>query len=80
MMNTTEATNQAIRLVPDRTVICREDYQSTHHGDYRAEELRCTISVHPAIEGAGACQQFNGPSFSVCLAALTSTVSARSAA
>lgn len=70
-MTTTEATTRAIEICPDRTVICTEQHHSEKHADCRSESFRCQISIHPAIEGDAACQQFNGPSFENCLEQLT---------
>ena len=66
-MTTTEATSATIQLVPDRTVMCDEQYHSTHHGSLRTEGLECRIAVLPSLSGQAACQSFTGPSFEACI-------------
>lgn len=74
-MTAADATRQAIRLLPDHTVICQERYQSTHHQPaVRTLETECQISVHPSIEGRAACQQFRAGSFDGCLEQLIATI------
>ena len=73
-MTTSEAASEAVKLLPKHSIICSEAYQSTHHGDYRAEELRYCISVHPALVGNSPCQQFQGKAFKSCLEEITRTL------
>lgn len=73
-MTTSEATTKAIELLPKHTIFCHEEYQSTHHGDYRAEELRYYISVLPALVGDKPCQQFEGKAFKSCLEEIAQTL------
>lgn len=73
-MTTSEATSEAVKLLPKHSIICTESYQSTHHGDFRAEELRYRISVHPALVGTDPCQQFHGKAFKSCLEDIKQTI------
>ena len=66
-MTSSEATSAVVALVPDRTVICSETYQSTVHGDFRGESISFTISVLPAITSQEPCQNFYGKSFRECV-------------